>query len=281
MWNYTILLLFCFIQLYQSVVTAFSSTDPSRPNFHQVLQRVGKTVFRPGGTEATDTLHGWASLNPDSNVLELASGLGTGGMALAERFHCHVTLTDTDESRLHKAHDVAIQRGLQDLIEIKTLDMNHLDQGLDETDHYDAAIVEASLTHFADSQKLGLIQELSKHTDEILLHEVVLQTDDDPRQIKQHVGEALAVGFHPMTLDGWKELLSKCGFEISELEHGSLRLLNPSSMFRDEGLTGIARIAWNLATQQDLRDRVVETKRVIDNHRDSLGYMILRAVRKE
>lgn len=261
---------------------AFSiNSNPDRQNFHQVLQRVGKTVFRPGGSEATDTLHGWVSLDDDSHVLELASGLGTGGMALAERFHCHVTLTDNDEQRLEKAKANASKRGLQDLVDTKILDMNHLEEGLDDNDHYDVAIIEASLTHFVDAQKLAVIQNLCKHADELLLHEVVLLADEDAQEIKQNVGKALAIGFNPMSIEAWTELLSKCGFAVSNIEHGSLRLLNPKSLVRDEGIRGAARIAWNLATKKDLRDRIVQTKSVIDSYRDCLGYMILRVERKK
>jgi len=269
------------LALFANAISSRDAFSAPRQNFHQVLQRVGKTVFRPGGSEATDTLHGWAPLSQDSFVIEIASGLGTGGMALANKYNCHVLLTDFDDSRLQQAQAVAVQKGLQELVVTQVLDMNHIDEGLDKSKHFDVAIVEASLTHEPDAQKRKVIQDISKYADEILMHEVVLLTETNAHQVKQQIGEALAIGFNPMTLDGWRELVSDCGFQVCETEHGSLRLLNPSSLLRDEGVKGVARIAWNLATHKELRDRVVETKRVIDANRDSLGYLILRAVKKK
>ena len=51
-------------------------------------------------------------------------------------------------------------------------------------------------------------------------------------------------------------------------------------MLQDEGPAGVAKIAWNLATHKDLRERVVSTKAVIESHADTLGYIALRAIKK-
>jgi hypothetical protein len=59
-----------------------------------------------------------------------------------------------------------------------------------------------------------------------------------------------------------------------------MRVLSPRSMLQDEGPAGVAKIAWNLATQMDLRERVVSTKAVIQLHSDTLGYIALHAVKK-
>ena len=49
-----------------------------RPNFHTVLQRVGKTVLRPGGTDGTRKIHSWSKLNRDGTAIELSTGMGSG-----------------------------------------------------------------------------------------------------------------------------------------------------------------------------------------------------------
>jgi hypothetical protein len=54
-----------FIYGFSATPSSNGSADPAltrsnRPNFHQVLEQAGKTVFRPGGTEATNTIHAWA-----------------------------------------------------------------------------------------------------------------------------------------------------------------------------------------------------------------------------
>jgi predicted O-methyltransferase YrrM len=276
-----------------SAASGGDSSSSARLSFHIVLERVGKTVFRPGGSEATNTLHAWLMENTgqgeDLSVLELATGLGTGGIALAAKSkNNHVWLTDRDESRLEQAQQVANVRGLGDQIHIQSLDMTKID---DEQKlgvrQFDAAIVEASLTHQPDAVKRKILRDLHKRAKQVLLHEICLRGDgltdesEKAKDVKSKVGRALTIGYHPLTIPGWKEVIEECGFEITHIEYGPLRVLNPKNLLQDEGSMGVARIVWNLATHKDLRDRMRETKAVINEYRDTLGYVIMRAVRKE
>ena len=45
------------------------------PNFHEVAQKMGKTVLRPGGNEATKNIQTMADIRPGDSVLELSAGL--------------------------------------------------------------------------------------------------------------------------------------------------------------------------------------------------------------
>jgi hypothetical protein len=258
--------------------------DPKRLSFHKDLQRAGKTVFRPGGSQVTHIMHGWADFSNDGcYVLELSAGLGTGGMALAAERGCHVLLTDQDEERLEQAKTLAKKRGLGSLISSKRVDMTNIDRDLG-VEQFDAAIVEASLTHYPDALKRKILQDLLKHSDQLLLHEIGLRgTSEDSekaKQVSREVGSALAIGFHPLTVPGWKKILDECGYKITNLDYGPMRVLSPRSMLQDEGPAGVAKIAWNLATHKDLRMRVVSTKAVIESHTDTLGYIALRAIKK-
>jgi hypothetical protein len=262
-----------------------SKKQPPRLNFHKVLQKAGKTVFRPGGSQATDTLHEWSGLEDGCTAIEISAGLDTGGMALAANRGCQVLLMDQDEERLVKAAKVAKKRGLGDLIRTKKVDMAHIDDAFDEDEQFEAAVVEASLTHYPNSLKVKILQDLRKHSNQILLHEIglrnVVKGSEKALQVQRDVGQALGIGFHPLTVDGWRKILDECGYEITNIEGGPMRVLSPTSMLRDEGPSGVAKIAWNLATHKDLRERVVSTKAVINSNSDTLGYVIVRAVKKE
>ena len=39
------------------------------PNFHEVAQKMGKTVLRPGGSEATKHIQAMADIHPGDSVL--------------------------------------------------------------------------------------------------------------------------------------------------------------------------------------------------------------------
>lgn len=77
-----------------------------------------------------------------------------------------------------------------------------------------------------------------------------------------------------------EEDLGRMRVQDHQFGKGPMRVLNPRSMLQDEGPAGVAKIAWNLATHKDLRERVESTKSVIESHKDTLGYIALRAIKK-
>ncbi len=100
------------------------------PNFHVVAERLGKTVLRPGGSEASKKLQEMASIQPGDTLLELASGLGKSGIEVARRHGARVTLSDVDTSRLDKAADLAKKLGLTNLVGCKEVDMFDISGGI-------------------------------------------------------------------------------------------------------------------------------------------------------
>lgn len=82
-------------------------------------------------------------------------------------------------------------------------------------EHFAACVVEASLSHPPYKVKRKILQDFSGHTDQILCHEIALrgmaEGSDKAHEVRRTVGSALAIGFHPLTVDGWKELLDESG----------------------------------------------------------------------
>ncbi len=107
----------------RQVASNHESNQNDRPNFHTVLQRVGKTVLRPGGTAGSRKLHSWSKLHRDGTAIELSTGMGSGGVALAKATGAHVTLTDMDVSRLEMTAQIAREQGV-DLEMIETMQLN-------------------------------------------------------------------------------------------------------------------------------------------------------------
>ena len=260
----------------------YQPSNSSRPNFHTVLQRVGKTVLRPGGTKGTKKLHSWSKLNHDGTAIELSTGVGSGGVALAKATGAHITLTDMDTDRLKMASQMACEQGVDlELIETMQLNMRNIGEELNQR-HFDTAIVEASISHYPTNEKRVIIEGLSKHADELLLHEICFRCNDaSPKklnQIKQDMSRALAIGFHPLTIQGWTELLDEAGYEVKRIETGPIQILSPATVLQDEGLDRAVKIAWNIATDASIRSRVMETRRTIKSHQHDLGYILIRAV---
>lgn len=256
-----------------------SSTEPS---FHQVLEKVGKTILRPGGSRATRTLHEWARFGSGDSLLELSAGVGRTSINVAERYGCHVVATDIDEARLEKCAARAADKGLGALVQTKKMDMFKLDSCLDKETRFDFVTAEASVTFHSLGKKKRFFQEVSEHGSKFLLHEMCFKHDDEEVQktTKNDMSRTLNIGFYPETEATWRQLLEDVGYKIERVEIGDLALLNPSNLLEDEGLKGFARIVRNLATQPYLRSRVLAARRTIGRHWDDLGYIIICASKK-
>jgi cyclopropane fatty-acyl-phospholipid synthase-like methyltransferase len=191
----------------------YKAESPTEPNFHKVLERLGKSVLRPGGSRATRMLQQWANLSAGDSVLELSAGLGKSSIALAQKYGCNVLVTDIDKDRLRQAAACAKELGLQHLVQTQELDMFDLDGGLGNA-HFDCVMTEASITHFPYPQKIQFFEGIAKHSSKFLLHEICFKTNDIAIQdtTKRDMAKALRIGFFPETADTWKHLLQDAGF---------------------------------------------------------------------
>jgi hypothetical protein len=271
------------------------------PNFHKILERVGKTQFRPGGAAATEKLLEWSGLTADDSVLELSGGMGNTGIMFAKSVGCHVLITDLDVGRLElaKAQVQQQKHNLSALVQTKQMDMFDITNSLEEEAdgsaipenknthnapaHFVCAIAEASLSHYPLEKKREFFQRLAKHTYQYLLHEICFVTEDPElqRSVRLDMQRVLKLGFFPETQDTWKRLLQDAGFtNIHEVQVGPIAMLNPINLVRDEGPMGAANILKNIVIHRYLRSRVLATRQMLAKHSpEHLGYIILRATR--
>lgn len=252
------------------------------PNFHKVLEQLGKSVLRPGGSRATHKLQQMANLSAGDSVLELSAGLGKSSMALAQKYGCKVLMTDIDENRLREGVACANELGLHHLVQTQKLDMFDLDDGLGEDALFDCAMTEASITHYPYSRKVQFFESIAKHSSKFLLHEICFKTNDNGIQeaTKSDMAKVLRIGFFPETADTWKRLLQDAGFTVEDMETGNLVVLNPINLIEDEGPVRFFKILVNVASQPYLRSRMLAARRTMDLHKEDLGYIIIYASKK-
>jgi hypothetical protein len=251
------------------------------PNFHKVLEQLGKTVLRPGGTVATKKLLAWANLTPNASLLELSAGLGKTGILFAQETGCRVLITDLDQDRLVKAKDEIQQKGMSSIVQTMVVNIFEIEKSLGKDAHFDCAITEASLTHYPLQKKRQFFQDMAKHVDQFLLHEICFRSGDEKIQdvVKRDMQKALKIGFFPETQESWKRLLEEAGFDVEKMEVGDMAVLNPVAMLKDEGLLGAATIFKNITTQPYLRSRVLATRNIISSHSANMGYIVIRATK--
>ena len=101
--------------------------------------------FHPGGLQLTERLGEIIGLTPDCHLLDVAAGIGTSALFLAERFGCHVTGVDYSAANVERAQREGQRRGLTDRVRFERADAESLPFG---DASFDAVICECAFCTF-------------------------------------------------------------------------------------------------------------------------------------
>lgn len=243
---------------------------------HQLLAAAGKKILRPGGRVATEQLFQWADFQPSETVLELASSFGDSAIALAQRYNLRVVGIEKNPDSVVRARANVAAAGLSDQIQIIEGDVFHLDR-LNEQFGY--VLAEAILTMQSSSGKakiLTSVHDRLKPGGKFLSQELAVH--DREAEIHRALAEAIRVNATPLLEANWIAACETAGLTVQQHHIGTMNLLKPRQMVRDEGAIGTARIWWNVLTQPLLRKRVLAMHRVFQQYQQDLGYIVLCAI---
>ena len=242
---------------------------------YQVLAAAGKRILRPGGKAATEQLFTWANFQPGETVLELAASFGESAIAIAKRFNVRVVGVEKNPDSVAKARENIKAAGLSDLVTIIEGDIFHLKQIADK---FDYVLAEAILTMQSDVGKakiLSAICDRLKLGGKFLSHEMLVRSNES--EVRKSLSQAIRVNVNPLTLSEWETACRKAGLTLQQQQTGVMRLLSFGQMLRDDGLLGTVKIAWNVLTNPNLRQRVLQMRRNFQQHQNDLGYIVFSA----
>jgi hypothetical protein len=145
--------------------------------------------------------------------------------------------------------------------------------------YHSTILLEAILTHQPDDQKDKILQSL--HTNQILLHDVAIRCAASDIQIimQQDMTEALGTGFYAFTVEEWKLFVERNGYRVINCQQGPLANMSLRRLREEEGWCRTFRIVWNLITHPAWRQRVKTARITMKRYHESLGYILLQAVR--
>ena len=112
-----------------------------------MARRLVGESFHPGGVELTGRLGELLELGPQHHVLDVASGLGTSAIHLAQRFSCRVTGVDFSARNVERATETAATAGITALVSFQTGDAEGLPF---EAASFDAVVCECAFCTFPD-----------------------------------------------------------------------------------------------------------------------------------
>lgn len=256
-----------------------SDVAAERAPGHWLLARLGKRVLRPGGLELTRFLLRSLSIQASDDVVEFAPGLGVTTKLVLASAPASYTAVERDKDAAAGLTRV-LQPPLQTCL-LGTAEATGLADGC-------ASVVlgEAMLTMQREEQKRRIVAEayrLLRDRGRYGIHELCFlpdTVDDETKELmRSGLSETIRVGARPLTAQEWKELLTSEGFEICAESVSSMRLLQPVTFVRDEGVRGTARFLLNLARDHDARRRVRAMRRLFRRHRRNLGAVALTATK--
>ncbi len=249
------------------------TTAPS----HVVLAAAGKTVLRPGGRVATEQLLQWANFQPGETVLELASGLGNSAIALAKRYGVQVVGIEKDPDRVAIAQASARSTGLEQQVQFIQGNIFQLEA---IAASFDYVLAEAILTMQSPPGKAKILTGVRDRLNpggKFLSHELLARDHLD--SLHQALAEVTRVNATPLSDQDWITTFQQAGLTVTQYQTGTMTLLDPAQILRDEGIIHTLQMGWNILTRPVLRDRILQMRRVLVQHQYDLGYIILCGVR--
>ncbi|MEH2150140.1 SAM-dependent methyltransferase [Nostoc sp.] len=243
---------------------------------HEVLAAAGKKYLRPGGGIATEKLFQWANFQPGETVLELGSSFGYSAIALAKRYHIRVVGIEKNPDSVARARTNICAAGLENQVEIIEGNIFNLEA---ISGKFDYVLAEAILTMQSPLGKAKILAEIHnwlKSGGKFLSHELL--ASDKEEQIHADLARVIRVNSTPLSESNWIMAFATAGLQVEKCQTDSMNLLNLGRIFQDEGFFNTTRILWNILTQRDIRNRVLEIHQVFHKYQQELGYIILCAV---
>lgn len=247
---------------------------------HWLLAKIGKKVLRPGGKKLTNEMVELLDINTNDAIVEFAPGLGyTTSIVLDKQPTSYIGI-DLDEKIIENLNQkFDNQKAVFQLA-------NAADTRLDDCSQT-KVFGEAMLTMHANHRKSEIIKEahrVLKKDGYYAIHELALKPNNISDEIKKNIQKELAITMNvnarPLTVEEWKILVKEEGFEIIEIKTAEMRLLEPSRLIDDEGFSGFLTIIKNIATQTEVRERVIKMKKVFKKYEEHLCAFVMIAKKK-
>ena len=248
---------------------------PDKMQGHWVLARAGKRVLRPGGLELTRQMLDALAISPQDRVVEFAPGLGvTARMVLQRRPSAYWGVEREPAAAEYLRRQLA---GISAQIVLGQAEESGLPSAC-------ASVVygEAMLSMQSQEQKNRIFAEarrLLAAGGRYGIHELCFLPDDISDRVRHEIQAAMSkeihVGVQPLSRSEWIRLFEQNGLKVTWSSEAPMHLLEPRRVLRDEGFRGCLRVAFNMAINPVLRQRILAMRRLFRKYGEHLGAISL------
>lgn len=245
---------------------------------HTFLAKLGKTRLRPGGKAATDWLIDKGHFQKNKKVLEVACNMCTTSIMLAKRYGCEIEAVDLNKKALEKGKENVLKQDLSHLIHVQQA--NAMNLPFDDNS-FDIVLNEAMLTMLPVKAKEKALKEyyrVLKPGGILLTHDIAILDPENTTHIQKQLSDAINVKVTPLPVGDWTQLYKESGFKNINSQIGSMSLMTPAGMIRDEGVLGTMKIIRN-ALKEENRKMFFTMFKTMNNLKEQMNYIAF-AVRK-
>lgn len=240
-----------------------------------ILAKIGKRILRPGSKGMTLRMLRLLNIGAADHVVELAPGIGhTARLILGKNPASYVGVERSNRTAL------MLQKKVQGPFRsIITGDAGQVPV----TDGYATKVFgEAVLMMQTDVDKIRIMREacrLLRPGGLYAIHELCLQPDTIPEEIKDAIKEALTrvtyVATSPLTKADWQTMMEEAGFELESVFHEPVRLLENDRILSDEGLLRSLLIGFNFLRYPAERKKMNQMKQIFRQYAGHLNAVVM------
>lgn len=237
---------------------------------HMFLKKLGKRRLRPGGVIGTNFLMSHIEFKPGQKLLEVACNRGVNLLMLAkENPEVRFFGIDMDQESIDQAN---LEKEKQGLTNIEFVKGNALDLKF-EDNYFDYVVNEAMLTMLAKDSKSKALNEyyrVLKNGGLLLTHDIALINEYE--QTRKRLSKSINVNVSPMPKDEWIETFKNSGFNTIDSLQGTLTLMTPLGMIKDEGILNTIKIVIN-GLKKENREQFLTMRKTFKNLEHNMNYI--------
>lgn len=234
--------------------------------------------FHPGGVELTERLGRLLELGPQHRVLDVAAGLGTSAIHLAQRFSCRVIGVDLSSANVERATAAAEAAGVAHLVSFEIGDAEGLPF---PPASFDAVVCECAFCTFPDKPTAALEMTRVLRQGGMVGISDLTRNGDLPPELQGILAWVACVG-DAGPVDTYRTHLTQAGLRSVVVENHDQALVEMVEGIRlklmaASLMVALKKVEWPGGDWKTARDMAASALREVRQGR--LGYSILTAAK--
>lgn len=243
---------------------------------HKLVQTLLGSSFHPGGIVLTKEIAEKQHFSSTDRILDLASGLGTSALYLAEQFGSTVVGIDLSEVNISKAQKKVEEKHLENLVTFRTGNIQTLPF---ESESFDYVLIECSFCLFEDKKTVGKeIYRVLKPKGKVVITDIAIEKQL-PFEVEHLIYQVACIA-HALSMDGYAKYFKESGFSIESLTDRRDILLKmvedvKKKLFVLELASGLKKIELGSLDVKELKSLITKAKQLLNE--GYATYMVLIA----